>query len=356
MRIVIAMALAVATPAAAQTPTWAVAPSPITVVGTTTGDADQELVGVLGAYRQGDGHLIIAASSPLQLRRYGSRGTFVALVGHQGAGPGEYRGRLSLYAGRADSILIYDDAISRWTLYLPTGTVARSWLATAAERQHFAPVAYRRTLIHPTGSAVPACFRTLIDALPLPRDTAYREAFPDGVDRAWFREEGVPEWTVRSLAGRTLGRVTLPDSFELLQIGQGFVVGRRRDSDGLERVEVLRVTMPAHSRPPDCASRSDSFPADPSPIVRTLDIDLRNLESAGEAFRSDYRHYAMTLDSIQHASGFRLSTGTAVHLLAARDGLGWDAVARSDRAPGWCRMLIGDIAPIWMYRFAFCGR
>jgi hypothetical protein len=355
MRILIALALVVAVRATAQTPTWPVAALPITAVGTATGDPNQELVGVLGAYRQSDGHLVIAASTPLQVRRYNARGTFVSLIGRRGAGPGEYRGRLSLYAGHADSILVYDGDTSRWTLYQPNGTVVHSWIATTAERRHFAPTAYRRTLMHPTGSPAPACFRTLVDALPLPHDTAYREVFPDGADRAWFRDEASAEWTVRSLAGRTLGRVALPDSFELLQIGQGFVVGRRRDSDGLERVEVLRVTMPAHSSPPTCAGRSDSFPADASPAVRTLDIDLRNLEAAGGAFRADYGHYAMTLDSVQHASGFRLSTGTAVHLLAARDGLGWDAVARRGESPAWCRILIGDIAPIWLYRFAFCG-
>lgn len=355
MRIVIALALAVVGNVVAQSPSWPVATPPITVVGTATGNPDQELVGVLGAFRQSDGHLVVAASNPLQLRRYEAHGTFVSLVGHRGAGPGEYRGRLSLYAGHADSILIYDDATSRWTLYQPNGTLVRSWLATEFERQHFAPIAYRRTLMHATGSLVPACFRTLIDALPLPHDTAYREVFPDGSDRAWFRDESSREWTVRSLAGRTLGRVVLPDSLELLQIGQGFVVGRQRDSDGLERVEVLQVNMPAHSTPPACATRNDSFPPNVAPVVHVLDIDLRNLESAGEAYRSDYRHYAMTLDSIQHASGFRLSTGTVLHLLAARDGLGWDAVARSDHASVWCRILIGDVAPIWMYRFAFCG-
>jgi hypothetical protein len=355
MRIVIALMLACAVRAAAQATAWPVATSPIAVVGAAAGDANQELVGVLGAYRQSDGHLVIAASNPLQLRRYDARGTFVSLIGHRGAGPGEYRGRLSLYAGLADSIVIYDDATSRWTLYQPDGTVVRSWIATTAERQHFAPIAYRHTLIHPTGTPVPACYRTLIDAVPLPRDTAYRELFPDGADRAWFRDETSPEWAVRSLAGRTLGRVVLPDSFELLQIGQGFVVGRRRDSDGLERVEVLRVTMPAHGSPPACASRSDSFPPDPSPVVHTLAIDLRNLESAGEAYRSDYGHYAMTLDSVNRASNFTVSKGSVVHLRPARDGLGWDAVARSDRAPVWCRILIGDVAPIWMYRFAFCG-
>jgi hypothetical protein len=355
MRIVIALALAVVMRAKAQTPSWPVAASPLTVVGTTTGDANQELVGVLGAYRQSDGHLVIAASNPLQLRRYDARGAFVSLIGHRGAGPGEYRGRLSLHAGHADSILISDDETSRWSLYQPNGTVVRSWIATTAERQHFAPVAYRRTLIHPTGSPVPACYRPVIDGLPAPHDTAYREVFPDGTDRAWFRDEASQEWTVRSLAGRALGRVALPDSFELLQIGQGFVVGRRRDSDGLERVEVLRVTMPAHSSRPACASRSDSFPPDPSPVVHTLAIDLRNLESAGEAYRSDYGHYALTLDSVNRASNFTVSKGTGVHLRAARDGLGWDDIARSDRSPGWCRILIGDVAPIWMYRFAFCG-
>jgi hypothetical protein len=336
-------------------PSWPVTAAPTTVVGTRTGDPNHELVGVLGADRQSDGHLVVVTSNPLQVRRYDAHGSFVSLLGHRGNGPGEYRGRLSLYLGPADSILIYDDAGSRWTLYQPIGTFVRSWIATPAERQHFAPVAYRRTLIHATGLAVASCFRVLIDGLPLPRDSAYREVMPDGPDRAWFRDEVSAEWTVRSLAGRTLGRVALPAGFELLQIDDGFVVGRRRDVDGLERIELFRVAMPRHSAAPACASRSDSFPPDTSRAMRVLDIDLRNLESAGQAYFGDYGHYAMTLDSVQRASGFRLSTGTDVHLLAARDGVGWDAVARNINSSRWCRILIGDVAPIWLYRFAFCG-
>jgi hypothetical protein len=334
---------------------WPVTARPLTVVGATAGDPNQELVGITGAFRQEDGHLVAVASDPLQIRRYEEHGTFLARIGQHGSGPGEYRGRVTIYPLRGDSIVAFDDQTSRWTLYLPNGTLVRSWVSTPEERRNITPIAYRRTLIHATGQPLSACLRPLIDRLPPPHDTAYRELVPDGADRVWLRDEGSATWSVRAADGRELGRVLLPAGFEMMQIRRDVVVGRRRDADGLERIEVFGVTMPPHSVSPACARRGDEFPPDTSLGTRVLAIDLRNLEAAGTAFRMDYGHYAGTLDSVTNASNFVLSAGTVAQIHAAHDGVGWDVVARTATGPRFCRILVGEIAPVWMYRLPFCG-
>lgn len=341
-------------PRSVQAPSWPVAPIPQTVVGIDAGDPNTELAGVMGARRLKGGRLLIADSTPPQLRLYDADGHFLSLVGRRGSGPGEFRGRLSLYVGPRDSVLVFDDATNRWTQYSPTAMLVRSWIATSAERRRIEPAEYRRALIHPVGQPVASCYRTLLDPLPVPRDTAYREVFPDSSDRAWVRDERSPTWLVYSLTGKLLGRVTLPTGYDLLQIGDGFIVGTRRNQDGVQRVEVRAVRMPPHAAAPPCAARTDSFPHAPSPIVQALAIDLRNLESAGAAFRADYGHYPATYDSLLHASGFTLSPDNQVHWLN-HGGEGWDAVARNPHTGQYCRILIGDISPTWLYRYAFCG-
>jgi hypothetical protein len=324
-------------------------------VGTATGVPESELAGVLGAHRFADGRLLIANNSPLELRLYDANGRFLSRIGRKGSGPGEYRGRITLRSGPGDSVRVFDDAASRWTLYTPQATLARSWIASTPERGALDPAQYRRTLIHVGGLSISRCYRALIDRLPLPRDSSYRELFPDGSDRIWIRAESAASWSVRSLSGRVLGVVTLPARFEILEIGNGLVVGMRRDDDGIEHVDVIAVAMPKHATAPACAAIADSFPPDRSILVRNLAINLRNLESAAMAFRKDRGHYPVTFDSLHRAANFTLSTGVTVRW-NTRGGVGMDAVAESPGAPVFCRLLIGELAPIWLYRVPYCGQ
>ena len=340
-------------PASAQS--WRVAATPLTTVGSATGTPEYELAGVLGAHRFRDGKLLIANNSPLELRLYDANGRFISRIGRRGSGPGEFRGRIALRDGPGDSVRVFDDGLSRWTIYTGQATLARSWVSTSAERAALEPAQYRRTLIHSGASSISSCDRTLIDQLPTPRDSSYREVFPDGNDRVWIRNESDATWSVRSRTGRALGTVTLPVRFEILEIGDGLVVGVRRDDDGIEHVDVLAIGAPKHGATPACAARADSFPPDRSILARNLAINLRNLESAADAFRQDRGHYPATLDSLNRAANFTLSTGVTVRWKVA-DGTGMDAIAGSPGAAIFCRLLIGELAPVWLYRVAYCGQ
>ncbi|MGH7581868.1 MAG: hypothetical protein ACREL5_01430 [Gemmatimonadales bacterium] len=339
----------------AQVPTWRVTLAPIATAGGPNGNSvDQDITGLLAAHRLPNGQMLVATDDPPELRLFDAHGRLARRVARKGEGPNEFRGRISLFSAAADSLLAFDDYLGRWTLYSPAAEPVRSWLTHEGERARFDPTDYRRTLIHPSGAPITACYQELIDRLPPPRDTAYREVFPDGADRAWVRDEGSGVWTVYALPNRAIARVRIPAQIELLQIGDGFVVGWQKDDDGVVRVDAFRVAMATHVAAPPCASRAITVPHDTSRVVHSLQIDLRNLETAGGAFHADYGHYAATLDTINKASNFTLSTGTEV-TLDSHGGIGWDAVARNRTTKTFCRILIGGLAPIWLYRFAYCG-
>jgi hypothetical protein len=64
---------------------------------------------------------------------------------------------------------------------------------------------------------------------------------PDG--NLWAAEyqvpgTGQPLWFVFNSSGRFLGEVAMPTGFNVYQIGRDFVLGRRTDELGVERVEI----------------------------------------------------------------------------------------------------------------------
>jgi hypothetical protein len=76
---------------------------------------------------------------------------------------------------------------------------------------------------------------------------AYEVIHIDALRRIWlqryqFETDTVPHtWDVIARDGAWLGSVQTPRSFTLYRIGEGCLLGRRIDSLGVERVQVLRT-------------------------------------------------------------------------------------------------------------------
>ena len=68
----------------------------------------------------------------------------------------------------------------------------------------------------------------------------------DPAGRLWIVRTPLP-WDaarrcdVLDAAGRFLGSVTLPPRFTLFQVGTDFILGRARDADDVEQVQVYRL-------------------------------------------------------------------------------------------------------------------
>ena len=85
------------------------------------------------------------------------------------------------------------------------------------------------------------------DRLPLPENVPVAEAMHvDPAGRLWIVRTRLP-WEparrcdVLDAAGRFLGSVVLPPNFSLFQVGTDFVLGRARDADDVEQVQLYRL-------------------------------------------------------------------------------------------------------------------
>ncbi|MEI6741183.1 MAG: hypothetical protein WCK74_12810 [Gemmatimonadaceae bacterium] len=88
----------------------------------------------------------------------------------------------------------------------------------------------------------------LSNSLPLPEYVPVAEAMQvDPAGRLWIVRRGMP-WErsrlcdVLDSAGHFLGSVTLPPNFTLFQVGLDFILGRARDENDVEQVQLYRLT------------------------------------------------------------------------------------------------------------------
>jgi len=86
------------------------------------------------------------------------------------------------------------------------------------------------------------------DGLPLPKNVSVAEAMHvDPAGRLWIVRTRLP-WDVSrrcdvlEASGRYLKNVTLPPRFTLLQVGADFILGRARDTDDVEQVQLYRLS------------------------------------------------------------------------------------------------------------------
>ncbi|HET7233487.1 MAG TPA: hypothetical protein VFJ16_25980 [Longimicrobium sp.] len=104
---------------------WKVNPAPLVSIGGADGD-DGALFQVTAAMRLGDGRIVVASAGAQQLRIYGADGRLLRSVGRPGDGPGEFRAPFWLARLRADSIVAWDVALRRFSIFTPAGEFVRS--------------------------------------------------------------------------------------------------------------------------------------------------------------------------------------------------------------------------------------
>lgn len=102
---------------------WAVDPSPVVEIG--RGEGEDALFRVTAATRLPDGRIAVANAGTHQVKLFGPGGQHLASLGRRGGGPGEFQ--LPFWVGtHADSILVWDAALERLTVFDSRGTLARS--------------------------------------------------------------------------------------------------------------------------------------------------------------------------------------------------------------------------------------
>jgi hypothetical protein len=112
---------------------WRIAPEPRQTIGTTDGPEEYELFRVRGALRMADGRVLVVNAGTYELRFFDSRGRFLTATGREGEGPGEFRSMSATWLTEADSVVVFDWRLRRFSVFDADGAFVRSFrLAGAA--------------------------------------------------------------------------------------------------------------------------------------------------------------------------------------------------------------------------------
>lgn len=330
-------------------PQWSVGTTPVTIIGNSSGDPQQELLQVGGARRLTDGRVVLVNGKPTELRIYDARGKFLSSIGRKGGGPGEFGRRIGIMAVVGDTILVFDQDNDRWSRFLTSGKLVGEGrgLPAGAPAQ---VTLYRRTFVRDLPVTLNRCAVQLLDVLPPAPPPSLREAIPDGAGRFWLRTDNSSRWSIYSSAGRLLAMAQLPPGLDLYHVADGYLVGRRMDSDDVEQVVVLRVAMPVATRPA-CIGLPGALPAADGPRVAELKAVLRNAMTAAEVAYADVGRYVSTTDSL------RMEFPSDLRFRILRSSTrGWAAVVFDTRSTLSCMFGIGDAVPLgWPEGMLRCG-
>jgi len=119
--------LAAAGNSAAQSSSIRIADKPNRVIGGAPSSRSTELLDVVASTRLVNGHLAVADRGLYEIHVYDRQGKLVGKSGRRGEGPGDYFNLTRMWAGRGDTLFVYDMAQQRVTVLQPSGQFARVW-------------------------------------------------------------------------------------------------------------------------------------------------------------------------------------------------------------------------------------
>jgi hypothetical protein len=124
---VLLLTLAVSRAATAQGPaSWLIADAPITSVG-----ANEEFARIISGTFFGDGAFVIGDVMNARVAVFNAQGRLERMIGRSGGGPGEFQNLAWARSYRGDSIVTYDRAQRRVTVFSRSGHPARSVIITS---------------------------------------------------------------------------------------------------------------------------------------------------------------------------------------------------------------------------------
>ena len=112
-------------------PQWRPVGEPLLTIGDRAAPG-HELNRVKDALRLADGRVVVANGRPMELRVFSSTGELVKTLGRAGSGPGEFRNLTGIQLLAGDSILVFDPALRRVSLFsAATGFLSSTQIATS---------------------------------------------------------------------------------------------------------------------------------------------------------------------------------------------------------------------------------
>lgn len=158
---------------------WAIGEEPTVRIGAVDGEDPYRFYRITAATRLADGRIAVADAGSGQVRIFGADGGHALTLGSQGDGPGEFRSIRSL-AVRGDSVMVFDDQLTRVTVYRVSGAFVTTWSVGMASGA--IPMAMAELRFEGDGRAFGVDAMNIAGGSPpsLVRDTAYVFELRDG--------------------------------------------------------------------------------------------------------------------------------------------------------------------------------
>lgn len=226
-------------PAMAQPSRWTIAERPLLSLGDADGDSTKDLLDVTSAARLPSGDIVVGNGRYSNIRWYDARGRLLRSIGRRGGGPKEFARSLFLYA-KADTVVAQDIYNRRWHYIDSRGEFFR--IDTLGDRRRGAWL-YDRTLITrlPDGIDLSRAMGA-IAAVPFQSGDSIRSGMLSPSGTLWLADpRDTLAYRVHAANGQLIGTVRLPPKFQLLQVMDTMVLGRWRDDDDIEYVQLRRI-------------------------------------------------------------------------------------------------------------------
>ena len=326
----------------AQAGTWSVSKDALVSIGTVSDDSLYELSRAESAIMLSNGEFVVANRGSSQLRWYNAQGRYVRSIGRRGQGPGEFKS-LYVFEGRGDTIFVDDGMNRRVTRIAPDGRyIGLDSSGTPSRELRF----YDRTAV--TRVPLNVDWSGIRDALlGIPHDEAgVRSVLVDRPGNLWVRKATDSlTFTVYDRASRRLGRVNLPARFEVFQAFDTLVLGRFRDEDGVEAIQLRRLTK-TRSAATASASRRPAYDEARENLANREALgaarsSLRNLVTAQEMHHAKNKRYASKLSEL---GSLALPPGVNLTLIAPTANAYW-IVADIPGTPVVCMVGVGSVVP-----------
>jgi hypothetical protein len=285
--------------ATAQPSRWTLAERPLVSVGDADGDSTRDLLGVTSAAMLPNGDIVVGNGRYSNIRWYDARGRLLRSLGRRGGGPKEFRQSVFLYAN-GDTVIAQDIGNRRWHYINSRGEFVRT--DTLGDRRRGAWL-YDRTLITrlPDGIDLPRAM-TAISAAPFVAGDSIRMGMLSPSGRLWLADpRDSLGYRVYDANGRQIGALHLPPKFQLLQVMDTMVLGRWRDDDDIEYVQLRRIERGAAERGAQVPPAAARPPYDQAAVLARnaallgrMRAAARNVLIMQETYFSDHNHYALT--------------------------------------------------------------
>jgi hypothetical protein len=325
------------------TPDWQLSSTPRIAVGDVDGTDSMVFARVTDARLMASGELMVADGGASVLVVFDTAGVERIRLGRKGRGPGEFTGVMTLAELAADSIAVWDDGQSRWTLVHadePTLDPSARIEGPSAWIHAGVLVLSERALMP---AWTPPLLQRLADSIP-----EIRHGFLDETSLLWVNTDTEGRVWQAYTQSEPVGRLTLPASMRPTQFRSDAIVGVQTDSLGLERVVVHTLTRPAGIAP----DRTPAAPLAPDSTARyNLTAAMRTSVMAQEMQYANGMSYTMNTDSLN----VEMPAGTRFKVLEANKR-GWSGVGYVTATGFTCGMIVGGRVPRgWSEGEVRCG-